>query len=64
MSDLVQALTAEVCDLFPKETEKYRGLIASCIEQIVVALPKGMTKEQYAQTVREHIQLVKDGKLG
>jgi hypothetical protein len=60
---LVQEITDEVCDLFPAETKKYRGLIETCISDILENLPPGMNKGQYVQVVRENIQLVRDGKL-
>jgi hypothetical protein len=65
MSDqeLVNSITEEVCDLFPEQTAKYRGMIRQCVEQIVSALPPGMSAAQYRQVVREHIQLVRDGQI-
>lgn len=66
--ELARELTNEVCALFPKETEKYHKLIEGCVSDILNAMTqlpdgKGMSLEQYAETVRKSIRLVKDGKL-
>lgn len=59
----VDTLVQEVCDLFPEETKKYKGLIRTCVEGIIASLPNKMTEGQYVQMVRDNIQLVRDGKL-
>lgn len=63
MSDIVQEIVDEICALFPKETAKYRSLIRRCVSDLVETLPPGMTVGQYAQVVRENLQLVRDGQL-
>lgn len=63
MSNLVKGIVDELCDLFPKETAKYKDMITRCVTDLVEALPPGMSPAQYAQVVRENIQLVRDGRL-
>lgn len=61
VKELADSLSNDIFSLYPAETQDYKELIRDCVTNILNALPKGWSKEKYAQEVKKALNMVKSG---
>lgn len=59
---LAEALAQDIFDQFPSETEEHRDTIRNSIATILHSLPAGWSRQEYAEHVRNGLNMVHYGK--